>query len=127
MYQTSFSAFLDSLGLSRTTDFPQVRDDPHSTCSTTGHAHSLTLETVCMRVCESHYRSGYEKDGDTLLLFADVNTLLERFVFTLRLLWKRTGGVNYLRKHVVEIRLQCQHCLGVTLLMGKFENKIISL
>lgn len=88
----------------------------------------LTHPGNCLYVCvsEYHYRSGYEKDGDTLLLFADVNTLLERFVFTLRLLWKRTGGVNYLRKHVVEIRLQCQHCLGVTFLMGKFENKIIS-
>lgn len=86
----------------------------------------LTHPGNCLYACvsEYHYGSGYEKDGDTLLLFADINMLLERFVFTLRLLWKRTGGVNYLRKHVVEIRLQCQHCVGVTLLMGNSKTEL---
>lgn len=41
VYQTSFSAFLESLDLSRATEFPQVRVDPHSTCPTNGLAHMI--------------------------------------------------------------------------------------
>lgn len=44
---------------------------------------TIAVLTAHVFVCASarHYSSGYEKDGDTMPLFANTNVLLERFVF----------------------------------------------
>lgn len=106
VYQSSFSAFLDSLDVSRGADFPQVDCDFHGTCSAvklpTYCFHLLSLPSACccwacgcldavdrsscfiLECALSQCASGYliavvggDKEGDIMLLFADISMLLE--------------------------------------------------
>lgn len=115
MYQTSFSAFLDSLDLSQATDFPPVRVDPYSTCLINALAHMFFF---FLNTC------GYE--NATVSTVCCHKYVLGTICFCSDLAAVRTGGGNYLRKHIVKIRLQCKHCVGVTLLRDKFKNEVIS-
>lgn len=69
VYQTSFSAFLDSLDLSRTTEFPQVLIDPRSTCPADNLTHMLSYKWALKRSCCSCLLTQICPWKDLFLLF----------------------------------------------------------
>lgn len=86
----------------------------------------LTHPGTCLYVCVSEYHEGRKRAMQKMATHCYCLLTLMRCWKDLFLLGDCHGKGQVVWTICVEIRLRCQHCVGVTLLMAKFKNKIIS-